>query len=156
MISSRHWRCSATPPVAKPVLPADGAKKVSPLIGKVVLVLSEPMAEPPAGTFTLAVAEGREWVNTPLKAAAEYNPEKREWRWTLQSKLFPASRRVRVQIVPKAGKDLAGNPLAPKPIVWSFTTGANPLAKPAPEGLGGCPVGSPEGDGGSSPAEPCP
>ncbi len=152
--------CTAAALAAKPLLPAEGATNVSPLLGRVVLVLTRPMQEPPAGKLLLEARDGDAWVDTGLDAHAQYRPEGREWTFELESRLFPASRSLRVTVTPTAGKDVTGESLPHKPIRWTFATGKNPLeGKKGDEAKGGCPVEEQGKDAakgkGARPGEPC-
>jgi hypothetical protein len=122
---------------AKPMLPADKAT-VSPLVGKVVLVVTRPMREPPGGTFLLEAKDGESWVDTGLAATSQFDAATREWRFTVASRVFPANKVLRVTVTPTAGKDDKGEVLAKAPIRWTFTTGKNPLQARGEKG--GCPV----------------
>jgi hypothetical protein len=133
--------CREAPLAARPLVPAERAAGVSPLLGRAVLVLTRPMAEPPAGTFLLEAKDGEAWIDTGLEAVGEYKPETREWRFTLAAHAFPPSKVLRVTIVPTAGKDAKGEPLAREPIRWTFTTGVNPLDAARGKPDGGCVVG---------------
>ena len=137
-------RCAEAGLAARPVLPAEHAEGVSPLLGRVVLVVTHVMAQPPGGTFLLEARDGEAWTDTGLGAAAEYKPDSREWSFSLDSHLFPAKRILRVTIVPSAGKDANGKMLPRTPVRWTFTTGANPLDHASDDKLkGGCPTGLP-------------
>jgi hypothetical protein len=145
--------CHEAPLVARPVVPTDRAAGVSPLLGRVVLVLSRPMAEPPAGTFLLEARDGESWIDTGLEATPEFKSETREWRFTLSTRIFPASRQLRVTVVPTAGKDAKGDALPRDPIRWTFSTGVNPLDAARARPDGGCVVGG-TGPKGPTP-QPC-
>jgi len=143
---------AAKAPVAKVVLPADKANNVSPLLGKAVLVLSTPMAEPPKGKLTMLVHDGTAWVDSGIEARDAYDAATRQWTWTLASRAFPPNSLVRLELRPTGGRDSAGHELARAPIRWSFSTGANPLSARGTDG--GCPVNAPPNP--APTGEPCP
>ena len=122
---------------ARPMMPADKAT-ISPLLGKVVLLLTRPMKEPPAGSFALEAKDGEAWVDTGLTATSQFDAASHEWRFAVSSRVFPANKVLRVTITPTAGKDDRGEALARAPIRWTFTTGKNPLQ--AKGDKGDCPV----------------
>lgn len=122
---------------ARPMMPADKAT-ISPLLGKVVLLLTRPMKEPPAGTFALEARDGDAWIDTGLTATSQFDAASHEWRFAVSSRVFPANKVLRVTITPTAGKDERGEALARAPIRWTFTTGKNPLQ--AKGDKGDCPV----------------
>lgn len=134
-------RCAATVLAAKPMLPAENAANVNPLLGKVVLVVTEMMAEAPTATFKLEARDGEKWIDTGLGATAEYKADTREWWFNLEARMFPPKRVLRVTIVPTSGKNATGKALPRTPVQWSFTTGVNPLVTGGEAKLkGGCPV----------------
>lgn len=127
-------------PTAIILLPADKATDVDPKLGRISLLLSEPMSEAPTGTLLLEIRDGAEWRPAAHSARGDYNAKTREWKWLLTPSTLPDATELRITIRPDGGKDIAGNAMDSAPIGWTFRT-AGPESASQPRSLkGGCPV----------------
>ncbi|MBN1960734.1 MAG: hypothetical protein JW841_07285 [Deltaproteobacteria bacterium] len=135
--------CTTKKNIFKPILPISHAININPLLGQAVLLIDAPLKTPPTGIFKLEYHNGKTWVDTGLNAKATYNATNKEWRFKLDTRIFPAKQRLRITITPTGGTDFDGNILPTIPISWSFTTTANPLTKASDrKPNSGCPIDS--------------